>query len=70
MKFKCERVSNRLSSIQPCEEAVEGVDGKWVVELHDLDGLLSFIKKYDSVVIQNGFKGYEFDLEIYDYYRE
>ena len=71
MKFKITRTSNWGYS-SPCEEAKEIIDGKlkiYKIEIKDLEDLCSFVKHYGPIIIEESDDS-EFEIEIYDDYRE
>lgn len=52
MKFKVERASGPFHPTQPCPEAFQ-VGEEWMVEITDIDALMTFINTHGDLVIRN-----------------
>ena len=79
MKFEIYRTSDRCRENPPCEDAklvragsvVQ--DAVYEIEIDTLEQLLELVNKEGDVIIMNSDKsktGYEYEIEIYDGYRE
>lgn len=50
---------------------VEIVESVWEVEIESLNDILSLFKKYGDIIIEESiYSEYDFEIEIYDAYRE
>ena len=65
MKFYIDRVSQwgRDENLRPCDDAVD-IDGRWVVDIRGVRGLINFIKKEGTVIVD------ENSITIFDDYLE
>lgn len=79
MKFEIYRTSDCCREKQPCEGAKQVRIGSAVhdavyeIEIDTLEDLLELVEREGEVIIGNSDKdktGYEFEIEIYDDYRE
>lgn len=77
MRFRVTRTSNRITATEPpCDNCINipktypgGTFDEWYIDLKNGGELLAFIKEHGEVVITNH-KDNNFEIEIYDDYRE
>lgn len=59
---------------KPCKEAIKLIDSKngdWCVDINTLEELIVFIQKYGDIVMTTSlYSENEFEIEIYDTWRE